>query len=114
MSAAVDSPSSRRRFGWLPLPPVVVGQFVAKSICGAIQVGHHSVWARTATAALTNHEIAPAANAHCVQQVAQRDVAQVAKVIAVQGSADRRAAKRENERLIRKNQGADGRHHRVV
>lgn len=41
----------------------------------------------------------PAANAHRVQQAAQRDVAQVAKVIAVQ-EAQIAALQTENERLI--------------
>jgi hypothetical protein len=44
----------------------------------------------------------PAANAHRVQQAAQRDVAQVAKVIAVQ-EAQIAALQAENERLILEN-----------
>ena len=44
----------------------------------------------------------PAANAHRVQQAAQRDVAQVAKVIAVQ-EAQIAALQAENERLSLEN-----------
>ena len=90
-------------FGWPLLLPVVVGQFVAK-VFGGGRSGHGVIIQFGANGngrfPWTNHET-PSRQRPPRPAGPQRDVAQVAKVIAVQ-EAQIAALQAENERLIRK------------
>ena len=100
-------------FGWRCYCPSLWASLWRKYLVGDLVMGHHSVWANGQQPfPRTNHET-PSRQRPPRQQIRQPDVAQAAKVIAVQ-EAQIAALQAENERLIPGKQGADGRHHRRV